>query len=501
MTVSPASSPSICCRSSQACVGQQIYGAFQGNSYCVLHYPATQKISAFREALDKKLRDKDFNFNGVWFPDPPAFKGMHFADSTDFSDAVFNRGADFSDAVFDKKVNFNGAIGLGAGVGFSRAHFKEEVDFSLVKFSLGVGFKQTKFDKLVRFNGAQIHFGAIFESVNFHAGASFLNTKFPANVFFMYSTFGGKTYFTDTIFNSEADFSNCTFEAEVYFFKTVFHGKADFSTVTFSGDVEFNKASFHKEAIFRDAVFKTYLGFWGYSDERIFLENSSVIFQYAKIEEPDHVSFHTLTLRPHWFVNVDARKFDFTNVDWQGGLREEVKNLEKYDVLQPYRLFAITCRHLAVNAEENHRYEEASRFRYMAMEARRQEEGHGFAVWTLRWWYWLASGYGERVLRASLVLVGIWLLFSLLYTQVGFLRWEPRLTSESEAVTANRDETGAPLTSLTRSLAYSASVLTLQKPEPRTATRWAHALVILETILGPVQAALLALAIRRKFMR
>ena len=43
--------------------------------------------------------------------------------------------------------------------------------------------------------------------------------------------------------------------------------------------------------------------------------------------------------------------------------------------------------------------------------------------------------------------------------------------------------------------------MTLQKPEPRPATGVAQALVMVETILGPVQAALLALAIRRKFMR
>ncbi|HEY0323644.1 MAG TPA: hypothetical protein VGC66_22005 [Pyrinomonadaceae bacterium] len=59
---------------------------------------------------------------------------------------------------------------------------------------------------------------------------------------------------------------------------------------------------------------------------------------------------------------------------------------------------------------------------------------------------------------------------------------------------------GAPLR-LPRSLTYSLSVMTLQKPEPRPATITAHTLVILETILGPIQAALLALAIRRKFMR
>ena len=136
----------------------------------------------------------------------------------------------------------------------------------------------------------------------------------------------------------------------------------------------------------------------------------------------------------------------------------------------------------------------------MAMEARRRENRRGLAFWRLSWWYWLASGYGERVLQAFLVLLGIWFVSGLLYTRVGFARWEPKLASESDAAIATRDASGAPL-KLNRALTYSAGVMTLQKPEPRPATTAAQTVVLLETVLGPVQAALLALAIRRKFMR
>lgn len=112
----------------------------------------------------------------------------------------------------------------------------------------------------------------------------------------------------------------------------------------------------------------------------------------------------------------------------------------------------------------------------------------------------LASGYGERVWRAFVVLIGVWLVAAALYTQVGFARWEPRVSTQQEAAEARRDEVGEPLR-WPRALTYSLGVMTLQKPEPRPATNAARSLVMLETILGPVQAALLALAIRRKFMR
>jgi hypothetical protein len=200
---------------------------------------------------------------------------------------------------------------------------------------------------------------------------------------------------------------------------------------------------------------------------------------------------------------VDTRQLDFNNIDWdrwKNTLDEGIRALETKGISPAHRLLGTACRHLAVNAEENHRYEEASKFRYMAMDTLRRETWLGFVPWKLSWWYWLASGYGERVTKAFLVLLGILLLFALLYHHVGFARWEPKLSTENDLATAKRDEVGTPLL-LPRALAYSAAVMTFQKPEPRPATTTAYTVVLFETILGPIQAALLALAIRRKFMR
>jgi len=47
---------------------------------------------------------------------------------------------------------------------------------------------------------------------------------------------------------------------------------------------------------------------------------------------------------------------------------------------------------------------------------------------------------------------------------------------------------------------YSFKVSILQKPEPKPEGLLGSALVSLETVLGPAQAALLALALRRRFM-
>lgn len=108
---------------------------------------------------------------------------------------------------------------------------------------------------------------------------------------------------------------------------------------------------------------------------------SSLAFDYARLESPEHVSFHTTTMRPHWFVNVDSRPFVFTDVSWEWNrisIKQEIAALESNLVFSPNRLLTVACRQLAENAETNNRYEEASRFRYWAMDLARQIKWNGW---------------------------------------------------------------------------------------------------------------------------
>jgi uncharacterized protein YjbI with pentapeptide repeats len=423
------------------CNGLPFFKEHEGKRYCVLHYPDKDKVAAFNEALNRKLEAKNFNFHGVWFP------GV-----LDFRDFTFIKPASFISAKFSE------------GAFFHRSTFRAEADFSHTKFS-----NET---------------GANFDYANFAEEANF-----------DYANFGAATSFDSVNFGAKASFDSATFWA-----------KADFNAAVFSAEAVFSYAKFSAEVDFDSAVFKDYVRFAGDEETQVFGDNSSLSLQFARIEKPDRFSFHTLRLRPHWFVNVDSRKFEFVAVEWNWNkikIKREIKSLQSRGISPAHHLLELACRNLALNAEENHRYERASSFRYMAMEIRRLEGWQGWrylASWLLNWWYWFASGYGERIGRAFVVLIGIWLLAAALYTGVGFVRWEPRVATEAEAVEARRDEVGKPL-SLQRALTYSLGVMTLQKPEPKPATNTAHALVMLETILGPVQAALLALAIRRKFMR
>lgn len=428
-----------------ACAGEPFYRELEDKRYCVLHFPGKEKSADFEQALQRKLENEDFDFRGVWFPDKPPFENFEFRTEADFSSATFSTEADFSYATFS------------AAADFSSATFSAEADFKRATFSAKAGF--------------------------------------------ISATFSAEADFSSATFSAAAFFGNATFSAAAFFRNATFSAAASFRNATFSASADFRYATFSAGAYFSGATFADHIRFAGDEKHQVFTDTSRLDLQFARIEKPDRVSFHTLSLRPHWFVNVDARKFGFTNVNWgRLSINEEIGRLEKNNISSPHPLLAIACRNLAVNAEENHRYEEASKFRYMAMEARRLESWRGFAPWRLSWWYWLASGYGERVWQAFFVLLGILLLSALFYNHVGFARWEPKVASESDVVVAKRDDVGAPL-KISRALTYSAGVMILQKPEPRPATTAAQTVVLLETVLGPVQAALLALAIRRKFMR
>jgi uncharacterized protein YjbI with pentapeptide repeats len=370
-------------------------------------------------------------------------------------------------------------------------------------------FSHVHFPGYVSFTNCHINGSAEFSDAVFHGEAHFLETYFNKGASFSNATFRADVMFGASHFKLGASFHNVTFKAKADFQYTHFgpagtHG-VSFTKATFAGEADFTDTVFDAQATFNYATFKDYVRFARESRDIIELgERPSLSFQHARFEKPERVSFHTVSLRPHWFVNADARKFDFTNVEWRGDAAEGVNALEKgqrrWQIASSYRLLARACRQLAVNEEENHRYEEASQLRYVAMDAHRRERRYGFVPWKLSWWYWLASGYGERVLRALIILLTIWFGFALIYFQARCT--SSSLFAEQVCVTWEQGKASAsPQEGFFTSLAYTLNVMTLQKPEPRPASPAAQMLVTFCTILGPLQAALLALAIRRKFMR
>src|ERR1700674_5330975 len=95
-----------------ACAGEPFFGEHEGKRYCVLHFPGKEKTVQFKEVLDRKKEQKNFDFSGVWFPEKVLFGGFlgpTFNTPVNFSGATFSEGADFTFATFSEPANFSGA--------------------------------------------------------------------------------------------------------------------------------------------------------------------------------------------------------------------------------------------------------------------------------------------------------------------------------------------------------------------------------------------------------
>ena len=345
-----------------------------------------------------------------------------------------------------------------------------------------------------------------FNAVWFPDTTNFEGFHFGSDVTFRGATFNANTYFGQVHFKGDVDFTKAKFNYEVYFYRTLFNKNVSFYKATFNMLAYFGELTFASEVNFRSAIFKDYVRFVGASEKSEFGVDTKLNLYFTHVEKPERVSFHTLSLRPRWFINIDTRKFEFTDIKWFGEseVKEELNTL-KENTNSAHKLLTITYRQLAINAEENHRYREASQFRYNAFETSRIENFKGFVPWKLDWWYWLASGYGESIKRAFFIYIVLIGAFSLSYMYVSF-----EATNKTNDVTNPTQIQGSQLNlinnpdkqfSLNEAIVYSISTSILQKPEPKPSTITAKFLVLMETILGPAQIALLALALRRRFIR
>ncbi len=473
------------------CKDLPYYGKHEGKSYCILHIPIEDKLDDFSNAIMKKFQSDDYNYRGIWVPNNFYFNRQRFKTKADFTYAFFKGDANFGLCVFEQEVSFDEVV------------FDSDTNFSCVIFGNQTSFINSVFNKLVDFSSSQ-----------------FGKSDMVSNVDFYKSVFAGNT-----------DFTGASFDCEVTFLSSKFYEIANFERSTFRSNVEF------QDALFKDSV--RFSG--GYLEElcynganeinKVFGSESSLDLQFSVFEKPERVSFHTSILKPHWFVNVDPRKFEFTDIEWKNvnksykSVNAEIEDLTSkrfQSLISPYKLLSIACKRLASNSEDNNNYEDGSNFRQLAFETERLERIESRKTWRkslievifnefassnvfLAIWrsiphlakslktvpfdfihfsYRWLSGYGENWFRAFCWLIFIWLFFAIFYTTFGTFGTE-----------------GKDTISCWKSFGYSLQVMALQKPEPRPFDALTYFFYGIETIFAPVQAALLALAIRRKFMR
>jgi hypothetical protein len=412
-----------------------------------------------------------------------------------------------------------------------------------------VSFVHAEFRSSVDFSNASFH-NVHFEDATFGSQANFLESLFHEDVFFNNTKFGYKA--DDRIRSSHVVFDGAAFgkDSRVFFDNTWFSWHTSFDYARFDGYVFFKNTA--ENPVF-DTVFERH-AFW-----------SLLKILNATFDRPDKVFFEAVRLRPSWFVNVlpELRKFNFTNIDWSDEdgrfitIEGELRVIEKLTKHHSRRLLAIVFRQLADNAEANSRFEDASLFRRLSMETEwvekkkrlrnlinnldvaagklktrfgqqmigksaneglgREEaadifggirKSDGFFIHLI---YRTTSYYGESWAWALIMLLLIVLVvFPLIYTRTQFqVCPKEKPLAMSLAVCESKDEQVKKNCECTtgglgsgEAVVHSLTTATLQNVDYRKpTTKKGETTIILEKIFAPLQAALLALALRRKFMR
>jgi hypothetical protein len=483
------------------------------NLYCIFHFPQPDKQDEFELALSKKLSQKNYQFYGTWFPQSVEFSSHEFSAWANFEWVTFNADANFDAAKFLDNCVFIAATFKGKA-SFSRALFSKSKhhDFS-------TSFYAATFEGEADFKNAEFKTKVEFERSRFLAGASSstdISLGLSATPSFAYAKFFDEASFTRVSFG---DPDKAGLQGSMSFIGATFDGLANFQSADFLLSAHFGQAVFRKTADFRDTSVKTSLGFQGASFEgfgkfsgknkrhRAWSKNA-LGFSSVDIEKSEKISFQTLELRPDSFINTDVRKFDFTDIkwktksfafDWSRCKHFLFWNEAAKEARSNYELLEVAYRRLAANAEDSNQYRDASNLRYTAFDIQRINRWYGRLPVTLLWWYKWTSRYGESWLWTAFVLIIILAASTYAYSQVDFYVCpldRPIAQSSANGMCAAR-----PL-SWYEASRHSLATATFQNVEYRKPTTDnGEVFVLLEKILAPIQAALLALAIRRKVMR
>jgi hypothetical protein len=372
--------------------------------------------------------------------------------------------------VFDSIIKQRIAAGV---LNFQAVFFPDT--FIITKKSHGVIAAEMDF-KFAVFNKEVLFFNDFEENINFGScefrrGAQFSSASFKKSVFFHYAKLDGYFSFGNVGLPVGSglwfNLSSSTKECRIHFgVLSEIGGKIAFDSANVGGSLQF------------DNTFDQRTG-------KDIKDTQLLSIKDAAIDHPERVRFHDCLLDANWFLNIDSRKFSFANVEWRpvGKINPSAHTEKIY-------------RNLATNAEESDDYRHASFFRNLAMECARKRKTLPM-FFNIHWWYKWTSGYGESWFWAAFGLVGLLVAFSFFYNSP-FASFERDKSDPSIAAVAGYERT-VRMNDL-EGIVYSLNV-GLQNVEPKPADSQTKLFVIFERILAPIQAALLALAIRRKFMR
>ncbi len=461
-----------------------------------------------------------------------------FSQYVDFSESTFARTVSFRKATFARKADFSRTV-FRQDAGFAESTFFEEANFHPVAFHQAAQFSGASFVRDAYFDGASFGQRADFTRAKFAQRASFATANFAETAHFWEVSFLQEANFWKTTFAAMADFGDSTFADMAYFPRTNFHDLADWRGCRFLDKAAFRGTLFqaenpdqtqdpHAEDPHADDL---------HAEDPPAQDpptrdrsQPSALFSFATFANPGEVVFDDVDLSRVFFHNCDVSGVWFTSsARWAESsgrkaviLEETIplhdgygKQLQR-DGERDYRAIAQIYQQLKKNYDARLDYWTANEFHYGEMEMKRLAAPTAGPLLPLRrWWhrrlglvalYRSASDYGNSYRKPMLWLVGILVLFALLFPlpEAGVQRngrvatwpstWQPQ--------NGARHNLAAEARLFGNSLLASIDTAMFQKtPEYAPAYPWGRVLAIAEVSLTSTLFALFLLAIRRQFRR
>lgn len=454
-----------------------------GREYCNYHAPLEHKTwdeDNFREDFLERIYDYNilhYTFEGASFPYPINFLKLHQTLNINFNRTTFTGLADFSDQTFIGKTSFIHSTFL-HGAHFDRTIFDCTCHFSMSRFlnnDLGnkAYFTQARFRSIAFFHDTLFEIEANFNYSSFLKRASFANTIFSKKDTDS-SSFGGVK------FEGHTHFSNCLFYNGVDFFKSQFNDESYFETVTFSipdSQINENATRFDMIEVNGSLVFST-CSFRGQATFRDIVNIKKIIFKNSELTDCD-------------FLNTPLTHIIFQSSEWK--INNELKRYKISAENDDSRLDSVIVFYRAMKkrTRDEQNDTEASHWHHAEKDAQlkfhRTVNPWSFQRWMLEI-YRVISRYGEDPWQACKIFFILMALLALA-TGIGALYLH---SFSPDAVTWERTGKFA--------LTFSQYAL-LVTPTYTLPSGFAAAALLLSRLLIPIQAAILAFAIRNKLHR
>ena len=275
--------------------------------------------------------------------------------------------------------------------------------------------------------------------------------------------------FSSVQFSGNANFAEAVFSGNASFAEAVFSGNASFAEAVFSGEVFFDSAEFRGHADFAEAVFREYVDFWWvwfneYADFSLchISEKAKLDFRsferaktfrkgagFSDLDIEGFIKFDGVDLSNVPFADTKLSKIDFVNVRWHksgwGGWRdflydeialfEKIKKGSVPEEERPKTLYTdyldfkqwmkrtflyaerygdnirkveILYRGMKDKYRNLQNWPAVSNWHYGEKEMYRKENAfRRYCPFSISFLYWLSSGYGERYMKAGIVLAAL----------------------------------------------------------------------------------------------